>query len=322
MKRNLVYAALAILALLAIPASAQEAWPARPVKVIVASDAGGGTDVYARLLAQALGSALKQQFVVENKPGAGGNIGADAVAKSAPDGYTLLVAAAAAVTVNQALYKNIPYDAERDFAPVTRGVTTPMAFCVAPSVPVKSLGELVALGRREPGKLAYGTAGMGTGPHLGVRRLEELTGARFMHVPYKGLGPAYQGLLSGQVQLILTPVATALSLIRSGKAVPLAVSDRTNLLPSTPTIAEAGFAELEISNSFSVLAPTGTPAPIIQRLSAEIARAMKSSPLADKLESMALVPAFDTPEQFAAQLKKDRQIWNEFIRRSGIAQQQ
>ncbi len=322
MKKALMIVAAAVVAVFAIAAGAQETWPTRPVRVIVASAPAGGTDVYARMVAQLLSESLKQPFLVENRAGAGGNLGVDAVAKAVPDGYTVLVASTAAITLNQYLYRNIPYDAERDLAPVTEGATGPSVFFTDPALPVKTLADLVALGKREPGKIAYGSAGIGTSPHLGVRMLEDASGARFLHVPYKGIGQANQGFLSGQVQLMLAPVGTTLALIRSGKAVPLAVTERSGLLPSTPTLAQAGFPTLEIGNSFSVLLPAGTPVAIVRRLAAEVGKAMKSRILVEKLDALALVPVFDSPEEFASRLKKQRQIWAEFIRRAGIEQLQ
>ncbi len=319
MKRILLCVALLVLS---FAAQAQEAWPTRPVKFIVPSSPGGGTDVYARILAQALGESLKQQFIVENRPGASGNIGAAAAAKSAADGYTFLVSANPALAVNPSLYKELPYNAERDFAPVTRGVMAPMAMVVHPSVPARTLAELVALGKTTPGKLAYGSAGTGSPTFLGVRMLEEGTGAKFTHVPYKGVGAAYADLLGGQVQFLFPDVASAISHLKAGKlralaVTALAVTQSTEVLPGTPTFAEAGFP-LEVITSFSVVAPAGTPAPIVQRIAAEIGRAMRSRPVAEKLEAQVLVPVFDTPEQFAASLKKERDGWADFIRRNGI----
>jgi tripartite-type tricarboxylate transporter receptor subunit TctC len=283
----------------------------------VPSSPGGGTDVYARLLAQGLGEALKQQFVVENRPGASGNIGAEAVAKSAPDGYTFLVSANPALTVNPSLYKNLPYNAERAFAPITRGVIAPMVIAVHASVPVKTLAELVALGKREPGKLSFGSAGTGSPTYLGVRMLEELTGAQFLHVPYKGVGQAYQDLLGGQLKFMFPDVASVLPHIRSGKVVALAVTNKTAQLPNTPTLAEAGFP-LEVFTSFSVVAPAGTPPAIVRRMATEITSAMKSPATAEKLSGQVLLPVFDTPEQFGVALKKERDTWAEFIRRNNV----
>jgi tripartite-type tricarboxylate transporter receptor subunit TctC len=318
---KLVPASAFALAVLALPGAAQDAWPARPVKLIVPSSPGGGTDLYARLLGQALGEALKQQFIIDNRPGASGNIGAEAAAKSAPDGYTFLVSANPALTVNPSLYKKLPYDAERDFSPVARAVIAPQVICVHPSLQVKSLGELVALGKREPGKIPFASAGTGSPTYLGVRMLEEVSGARFVHVPYKGVGQAYKDLLGGDIKFMFPDVASVLPHIRSGKVVVLAVNQRTPLLPGVPTLAEAGFP-IEVFTSFSVVAPAGTPRAIVQRMSSEIGKAMKSPALGEKLQAQALVPVFDTPEEFTADLKKERDGWAAFIRRNGIVQEE
>ena len=316
MKRVLGYAVGVFL--LTAPAPAQEAWPARTVKFIVPSSPGGGTDLYARQLAQALSESLRQQFIVDNRPGASGNIGAEAAAKSAPDGYTFLVSANPAVAVNPSLYKNLAYNAERDFAPVARGVVAPLVICVHPSVPARTLAELVALGRREPGKLSFGSAGTGSPTFLGIRMLEEVSGARFLHVPFKGMGPVMPALLGGQVDFAFPDAAIAIPHIKAGKLRALAIIERTHQLPDVPTLAEAGFPGLEIYSSFSVVAPGGTPPAIVQRMSAEIARAMKSPGLAEKLEHHTLIPVFDTPELFAAHLKKERAAWEAVIRRNAI----
>jgi len=312
MRRILLAVALLVVG---FGAQAQESWPSRPVKLIVPSSPGGGTDVFARILAQALSEGLKQQFVVDNRPGASGNIGAAAVAKAAPDGYTFLVSANPALSVNPALYRNLPYDAERDFAPVARGVMAPMVFVVHPSVKAESLADLVALSKKD--RLAFGSAGTGSPTFLGVRMLEEKSGAKFTHVPYKGVGPAFQDLLGGQIQFLFPDIASAISHVRAGKLRALAVTQKSALLPGTPALAEAGYP-LDVFTSFSVVAPAGTPAAIVQRLSAEIGNAMRSGPVAAKLDAQALIPVFDTPAEFAASLKKERDGWAAFIRRNAI----
>ena len=308
---------LVFLAALSLHVNAQETWPAKPVHVIVPSSPGGGTDVYARILAQSLGDSLKQQFIVENRPGASGNIGAAAAAKSAPDGYTFLVSANPALAVNPSLYRNLPYNAERDFAPVTRGVMAPMVLAVHPSVPARTIADLVALGKKEPGKHSFGSAGTGSPTYLGVRMLEEDTGARFTHVAYKGVGQGYQDLLGGQIQFMFPDVASALSHLKAGKLRALAVTQATAQLPGVPTFADAGFP-LDVITSFSVVAPAGTPAPVVERMSKEIGAAMRLPAVAEKLEAQVLVPVFDTPEQFAASLKKERDGWAAFIRKANI----
>lgn len=321
MKTTLIPAVACALALLVQPASGQEPWPTRPVKLIVPSSPGGGTDLYARLLGQALSDGLKQQFIVDNRPGASGNIGAEAAARSAPDGYTFLVSANPALTVNPSLFKKLPYDAERDFAPVARGVIAPQVICVHPSIPAKTLGDLMAMGKREPGKIAFASAGTGSPTYLGVRMLEEVSGARFVHVPYKGVGQAYKDLLGGDIKFMFPDVASVLPHIRSGKVLALAVNQRTPLLPGVPTLAEAGFP-VEVFTSFSVVAPAGTPRGVVELMSSAIAKAMKSPALSEKLLAQALVPVFDTPEQFSADLKKERDGWAVFIRRNGIVQEE
>jgi tripartite-type tricarboxylate transporter receptor subunit TctC len=303
-------------------AQAQDVWPSRPVRAVVPSSPGGGTDTFARLLAQGLSEELKQQFVIDNRPGASGNIGTDAVAKAQPDGYTMLISATAAVAINPGLYRSLPFNVERDLVPVARGVNSPMVYCAHPSLNLKTLGDLVALGKREPGTLAFASAGTGSTTYLGVKMLEEATGAKFLHVPYKGVGPAYQDLLGGQVKFMFTDLASVLQYVKAGRVIALAINEHSPLLPSTPTVAQAGIGGVEISNSFSVLMPAGTPPAVIQRLSGAVLRAMKSPGLAQKLESQALVPVSDTPEQFAASLKKERELWAAFIKRNGIVQEQ
>jgi tripartite-type tricarboxylate transporter receptor subunit TctC len=318
------WSALAGVALImaTLHAGAQEAWPSRPIRVVVPSSPGGGTDTFARILAQGLSEELKQQFVVDNRPGASGNIGTDAVAKAQPDGYTMLVSATAAVAINPGLFRNLPFNVERDLAPVARGVNSPMVYCANPTLGTKTLGDLVAMGKREPGAVAYASAGTGSTTYLGVKMLEEASGAKFLHVPYKGVGPAYQDLLGGQVKFMFTDLASVLQYVKAGRVIALAVNEATPLLPSVPTVAQAGVRGVEISNSFSVLMPAGTPPAVIQKLSAATLQAMKTPALAQKLEAQALVPVSDTPEQFAASLKKERELWAAFIKRNGIVQEQ
>ena len=302
---------------ISLPLGAQEVWPARSVRLIVSSSPGGGTDLYARMLAQALGDVFKQQFVVENRPGASGNIGAAAVAKSVPDGYTFLVSANTSLTINGSLYKNLSYEAERDFVPIMRAFA-PLVLVVHPATKARSLAELIDLGKREPGKISFGSAGTGSTTYLGVRMLEEKTGARFLHVPYKGVGPAYQDLLAGQLNFLFPDVASALSLIKAGKIVPIASEQRTPLLPGLPTMAEAGAPDVTTNSSFSLVAPTGTPTALIERMHRELVTITKSAAFAAKLESQGLVGEVDSLPALAASMKKERDSYAAFIKRNGI----
>jgi len=311
-------AAVLLATLVALPAAAQEAWPSRPVRLVVPSSPGGGTDTYARLLAQGLGLGLKQQFLVDNRPGAGGNIGAEIVAKAAPDGYTFLVSSSPALVINSSLFRNLPFSAERDFAPVARGVVSPLVITSHPSVPVKTLAALVALAIREPGSLTYGSPGVGSSSNLAIKMVEEATGARFMHVPYKGASQAALGLLRGEIAFMVSDISTAQPHVLSGKVVPLAASHRSSHLPGTPTYAEAGYPSVDAVPSYSVVAPAGTPQAIIQRMSVGIVGLMKTPAFREKLDARALIPVFDTPDEFAAVLKKERARYAEVIRRNNI----
>ncbi|MEO6410434.1 MAG: tripartite tricarboxylate transporter substrate binding protein [Burkholderiaceae bacterium] len=299
-------------------AFAQSDWPVRPVTVVVPSSPGGGTDAYGRLIAQALTEQLKQSFVVENKPGASGAIGATAVAKAEPDGYTMLVASNSSLGINPVLYKTLQYDVARDFAPVTRGVIAPMVVVAHPDAKVKTLAELVERGKREPGAVFYGTAGVGSPLYIGVRMIEAASGAQFNHVPYKGVGPAYTDLLAGRLQFMLTDLASVRQYIDTGKLVALAITDKSALLPAAPTFAEAGFGAIKAFTAFSVLVPAKTPPAIVRRLASEIAKAAKNPAVLARLEQLALLPVADTPEQFAASLKDEQQMWGTFIRTHNI----
>src|SRR2546428_4683254 len=287
---------LGLLLLLAAGAACAQ-WPARPVKLIVPSSAGGGTDFYARILAQALGEVFRQQFIVENMPGGSGNAGAASAARAAPDGYSFLVAADPALTVNQSLFKDLPYNAERDFVPVARGVTVPLVICVQTSLGIRTLPELVERGKREPRALTYGSSGSGAPNALMIRMIEEASGARFLHVPYRGMGMALPALLAGQIHFLAPDVAIAAPHIKSGRIVPLAISHRTAQLPDVTTVAAAGFRDFRLPSNFSVVAPAGTPRAIVERMNAEINKAMRTT-LAEKLESHAFIPQFHTPAEF------------------------
>jgi tripartite-type tricarboxylate transporter receptor subunit TctC len=299
-------------------AAAAQEWPSKPVRVIVTSSPGGGTDTYARLMGASLTQQLKSQFVVENRAGASGNIGAEMVAKATPDGYTILVSSSPSLIINPSLYKNLPYNAERDFTPVAQGVITPLIWVVHPSLQVRTLRDLVAAGKENPGKVPYGSAGAGSLTNLGVLLFAEVAGVSYLHIPYKGLGPAFPGLLSGDIKFILADVGTSLPHVRAGKIHAIAISERIKQLPNVPSVTEAGFGSALAQGTFSVAATAGTPAPIVNRLSAEILRAMKHPEVAQKLEDQVLIPVFDTPAEFAAFLKTERARWAAFIQRNGI----
>ncbi len=317
-RRRQTLAVFGCAALCLTNAFAQETWPTRPVRIIVPSSAGGGTDVFGRILAQALTEQTKQNFVVENKPGASGNIGADQAAKAEPDGYTILVASNSSLGINPVLLKSMPFDIEKDLAPITRGVFAPMVIVASPSAGWKSLKDMIEDGKRQPGKFFYGTAGVGSPLYMGVRMIEEISGARFSHVPYKGVAPAYQDLLGGQLQFMLTDLASIEQHIKAGKLLALAVTQKTPLLPNTPTVAEAGYPQVRAWTSFSVMAPAKVPQPIVQRMGEEIGKALRNPQVVARLQQQALLPVYDTPQEFAADLRREREHWGAFIRRNSI----
>ena len=315
-RRAFTQAALGSLALPGL-ALAQDNWPAKPVRIIVPSSPGGGTDTFGRILAQALTEQTKQNFVVDNKPGASGNIGAEIAARSEPDGYTILVASNSSLGINPVLLKSMPFDTEKDLAAVSRGVFAPMVVVVNPSTGWKTMKDLVEAGRKNPEKFFYGSAGVGSPPYIGVRMIEDATGAKFTHVPYKGVAPAYQDLLSGRLQFMYPDLATVDQYIKAGKVHAVAVNQKTPLLPNTPTFEDLGI-NVKAWTSFSVMAPGKTPQPIIRKLAAEVDKALRNPAVVQRLQQQALLPVHDTPEQFAAELRKERQYWGDFIRKNNI----
>lgn len=308
----------AMLAALATPALADTHWPDKTVRVIVPSSPGGGTDIYARLLTQQLTNLLGQSFIVDNRPGASGLIGADAVARSAPDGYTILVASNSSITISPGLYNNLPFDADTAFTPIARGVMAPMVLVVNSQEPYQNLAELVQAGKDKPGELFYGSAGVASAPYLGVRMIDEITGTEFNHVPYKGVGPGIQDLVAGRLQFMMPDVAAVRPFISDGRLRPLAVNQRTELLPNTPTFEEQGVKGMDAVVSFSVLGPAGMPAPVVEKLSKAVNEAMRNPEMANRLNELVLVPVFDTPAEFNDSLNTERAMWAEFIKRNNI----
>jgi tripartite-type tricarboxylate transporter receptor subunit TctC len=315
----LLHTAFAIaVALGASLAPAQESWPSKPVKLIVPSSPGGGTDVFARLLARTLSDAMNQQFVVENRPGASGTVGAQAVAAAPRDGYTFLVAANASIAIVPAFDAKLTYVAE--LAPVARGVVAVSVLVVSPDTGITDMNDLIARGKKQPDALAFGSAGTGTALYLGVRMIEEASGAKFLHAPYKGIGPAYQDLLAGRLQFMYTDLASALQYVSAGRFKALAVDRKTPLLPGIPTFAEAGWPTIDSPTTFSVMAPSGVSPAVLQKMAAEVVKALKV--LTPRLEQLALVPTFDTPAEFAADLDRERTRWASFVKRNGITADQ
>jgi tripartite-type tricarboxylate transporter receptor subunit TctC len=300
-------------------ASAQ-VWPAaRPIRIIVPQSAGGSTDQVARPLAKALSDSMGQSVIIENKPGAGSIVGTDAVAKAAPDGYTLL-AVAASFSISPAIYKKLPYDPVRDFAPVTLLASFPNVLVVSANLPVKSVAELIAYAKANPGKLNYGSSGIGTGTHLSMELFKSMAGVEMVHVAYKGGAPAVNALLAGEVQVNLATISTAISHIKSGKLRALAVSGRQRVaaFPGVPTIAESGLPGYEYDSWIALLAPAKTPQAIITKLGAEAAKAAHGPELKALLALEGAIPVGSSPEEFAATLQSELARWKKLVDAVGI----
>ena len=311
---------LLLLALAVDHAFAQgTAYPAKPVRIVVPSSPGGGTDILARLLAQKLTENLGQQFVVENRPGAGQIIGIEAVARSAPDGYTLLMAASA-IVINEVLYKKPPYDTLRDFAPITLGASLPNILVVHPALPAKSVRELIALAKARPGMLNYSSAGSGTSPHLSMELFRIMSGITLTHIPYKGTGPATVDLVAGQVQLSMPNVLTALPQIKGGKLRALGVTSakRASGLPDIPAIAEAGVPGYEAIQWYGLLAPAGTSRDVANKLQSETAKILVLQEVKERLAADGADAVGNRPQEFAAYIKAEIDKWSKVVKAGGI----
>ena len=300
-------------------ASAAASYPTRPIRLVVPSSPGGGTDIVGRVLAQRLGELLGQPLVVDNRPGAGTVIGTELAAKSTPDGYTLLMGLST-LAIDPSIHAKLPYDALRDFAPVSLVASVPNVLTVHPSVSAASVAELIALARAQPGRFSYGSAGLGTNPHLAAELFAAMTGIAWVHVPYKGSGPALIALLAGQVDLMFATLPSALQHIKAGKLRALGVSTATRAaaLPEVPTIAEAGVPGYEALQWYGVLAPAGTPRPIVDRLSRDIARSLQAPDAQERLAVEGATPIGSTPDEFAEHLRRETEKWAAVIRKAGL----
>jgi tripartite-type tricarboxylate transporter receptor subunit TctC len=300
-------------------AQAQDAYPSRPVRIIVPSAPGGGTDTVARLLGQTLSKTMGQPFVIDNRPGAGTVIGAEAAARAAPDGYTLLMAPST-LAINHIVKKDLPYDALRDFAPITQMVSLPNVLVVTASLPARSIAEFIALAKQKPGELTFGSAGVGTAPHLAMELLMSATGVELRHVPYKGVAPALTDIIAGRVSGMTVNVLSARRHVEAGtlRALVVTGSERTRDLPNVPTVAEAGYPKAQSFQWFGLLAPARTPAPIVARLQAETARALQTPEMRERLAVEGADPVGSTPAEFAALIRQEMEKWTEVARAANI----
>jgi tripartite-type tricarboxylate transporter receptor subunit TctC len=312
-------AVLAVLAAAALPAFAQ-AWPAKAVRVVVPYPPGGPVDISARLLAPKLQEALGQPFLVENKPGAGGNIGADFVAKSAPDGYTIGMGAIATHAINPALMASVPYDPIRDFRHLALVVQVPNVLVVNTELPVRSVTELVAYAKARPGKLDFASGSTGSTGHLAGELFKQMTGTFMVHIPYKGAPPAVADLLAGRVHLMFDNLSSALPNVKAGRLRALAVTTlkRTASLPDLPTLDESGLKGFDMTTWWGLMGPAGMSTDVVQRLSAEILKAMDAPDVRERLRAMGMEgSAVRTPEQFTAFVDAERRLYAKLVKQSG-----
>lgn len=313
-------AALLLAVTCVAPALAQEVFPNRPVRMIVPYSAGGPTDVLARVVAQKLGESLGQTVVVDNKPGASGIPGTDAIAKARPDGYTIGLSTIGPLAVNPSLMSNIPYDTLRDFAPLMLLARSYSLLALHPSVPAQNLRELVALLKANPDKYSYATGGVGTTQHLSGELFSNLAGVKMLHVPYKGEGAAQNDLLGGQVNMMFTSTIIGYNHVKAGKLRAMGVTSAQRLpsMPEIPTIAESGYSGFEVTAWFGMVAPAGTPEPIIRRLNKDLEAALKNPDVVKKMEELGAVPAGGPPSDLTALLRSELPQWRDVIRKANI----
>jgi tripartite-type tricarboxylate transporter receptor subunit TctC len=313
--RSLVFAVLAGLSAAALA----QAYPTHPVRLVVPFPAGGTTDILARAVAQQLTESLGQSFVVDNRPGAGGNIGADIVAKSPPDGYTLVMGTVGTHAINPSLYSKMPYDHVKDFVPIVLVAGVPNVLEVNTSVPVHTVNDLIKLAKEKPGQINFASSGAGTSIHLSGELFKTMAGVDMTHVPYKGSAPAITDLIGGQVQVMFDNLPSSLAQIKAGKLRAVAVTSlkRAPALPDVPTLNESGLPGFEASSWFGILGPAGTPPAVVTRINAEVNKWLQSPDAREKLLAQGAEAAGGTPESFVAHIKSETEKWAKVVKASG-----
>jgi tripartite-type tricarboxylate transporter receptor subunit TctC len=316
--RATLFAVASIAAAVLSPALAQD-YPTRPVTLIVPYAAGGGNDVMARIVADKMGAALGQPIVVENRGGAGGSIATRAVAHAPADGYTLGLGGTGTLAIDPSLYPNVGYDPRKDFAPIGLIATSALVVLVHPSVPAKTIPELIALAKREDGKLTYASAGVGSGIHLGTELFAHMAGIKLSHIPYKGSAPALTDLLGGHVAIYFSSLPPAIGLVKDGKARALAVTgpERSKIFPDLPTVAEAALPGYAAVLHYGIVAPAGTRKPVVDKLAAALRVAIASPDVARKIAADGAEVMGMTPEEYAVDIDREEAKWSEVVRRSG-----
>ena len=300
--------------------SAAEVFPSRPIRMVCPSAPGGTTDLVARLVGQRLTETWGQQVIVDNRPGAGGVIGTELTARSAPDGHTMMIGTITSHAINPVLHKKLNFDPIRDFQPVSLIVSSPQLLAVHPSLPVKSVKELIALAKAKPGSISYGSAGIGNSSHFVVELFKSLTGTDLHHIPYKGSGPAINGLLTREAQMIITGVLALHPHIKAGRlrAVAVTSAKRVSALPDIPTIMESGVPNFDVNSWFGVFMPAGVPKAIVMKTNSELRKMLAIPEISQKLVEMGADPASSTPEEFGAYVASELARWSKVARSTGI----
>ena len=299
--------------------AAAQSWPVKPIRWISPFAPGGGADITSRIIAQKLGPALNQQVLVDNRGGAGGNIGVDLAAKSPPDGYTLVLGTIGPIAINVSLYKKLPFDPVKDLLPITQAANALNVLVVHPSLPAKTVKEVITIAKARPGELSFGSSGPGATDHLAGELFKTLTGVNMVHVPYKGGAPAMLDLMAGQVQTVFSTVSTAIGAIKGGKvrAIAMTGDKRFELMPELPTIAEAGVPGFEVRNWYGVFVPAGTSREIVMRLNGELTKILQMPDVKAKLLESGIEALHGSPEQFAAYIQSETKRWAKVVKDSG-----
>ena len=320
MRKAILASALTLLASFA--AALAQDYPTRPITLVVPYAAGGGNDVMARIVGEKMSKTLGQQIVVDNRPGAGGALATRQVAKAAPDGYTLVIGGTGSLAVNPTLLPNVGYDVRKDFAPVGMIGSSDMIVLIHPAIPAKTVPELIALARKEPGKYTYASAGVGSGIHLGAELFAYMAGIKLIHVPYKGTGPALTDLIGGHVSMYFSSLPSAVGLVNDGKVRALAVTGtkRSRVFPDVPTVAEAALPGYEAALRYGIVAPAGTPRPIVDKLNAALRQGLADPDTIARMARDGTESVPSSPEEYAADIDREERKWSEVVKRSGAAQ--
>ena len=312
----LVFAAIGF-ATMAAPVVAADQFPTRPIRIVVPYAPGGNVDISARIIAPSLAEALGQSVVVDNRPGAGGNLGASLVAKATPDGYTLLVGSSGPLSVNPVIFKNLPYDSLKDFAPISTVQAVPLVLLASPKSGYNSVADVIAAAKSRPGKVTMASAGAGTTNHFAIELFAQMAGVKVLHVPYKGSGPALSELLGGQVETMVDQLAASIGYVKDGRLKVLAVTtaQRASALPAVPTLDELGYKGFQASTLLGLLAPAGTPKPVVAKLNAALRKVMDNNAVAERFRGLGANPGASSPEEFSARIRDELMQWRALVKK-------